>query len=353
MFMANAKGASPRPGGKRVSGRGSRPAESSEHAKADVGTKSQGAARNSKNRRLAAGLRHHRESAAQSFTRLLLEPLQSVMTALVIGIALGLPAALYVLVGSAQQMGADLDASTRITVFLHRDTSPGVIETLRSKLSADPGIASLEYIPAEIALADFKAHSGFGDVLDLLEENPLPPVLLVNPAGEPNAEQIATLVMRLEADPRVDAAQMDMLWLERLNAILAMGRQVAFVLAAVLGLGVLLIIGNTIRLAIESRREEILVVKLVGGTDAFVRRPFLYNGLWYGVSGGILSWVMVALGCWWLNLSVERLAELYQSQLALVSPGIIELGVLVSAGGLLGVLGAWLAVGRHVAAIEP
>ena len=352
--MGNAKGASPkRPGATRGTARNPKAGETAERSKADARTKTPGAARNSKNRRFAAALRHHRESATHGFVRLFVEPLQSVMTALVIAIALALPAALYVLVASVQQMGGDLDASARITVFLHRDTAASTIETLRSKWAADAEIADLEYIPAATALEDFKVHSGFGDVLDLLDENPLPPVLLVNPAGKPDAEQIAALAARLEGDPRVDSAQLDMLWLKRLNSILTTGRQVAFALAAVLALGVLLIIGNTIRLAVESRREEILVVKLVGGTDAFVRRPFLYNGLWYGASGGLLSWVMVALGCWWLNISVERLAALYQSQLALVNPGIVELAVLVCGGGLLGVLGAWLAVGRHVAAIEP
>lgn len=350
--MVNAKGASPKRGDGKGGARGSKAGESAERAKGS-GSKPLGAARNSANRRLAAALRHHRESVIQSLVRLLSEPLQSAMTALVVGIALALPLALYVAVGSLQQMGGDIDASARITVFLHRDATASDIAALRAKWEADSEVAELEYISAERALTDFKTHSGFGDVLDLLEENPLPPVLLVSPRDQSDARQISALAGRLEVDPVVDAVQLDMVWLERLNAILATGRQVIFALAGILALGVLLIIGNTIRLEIENRREEILVVKLVGGTDAFVRRPFLYSGLWCGISGAVLSWLMVMLGRWWLNASVERLADLYQSHLGLVSLGIPELLVLVGGGSLLGVLGAWFAVGRHVAAIEP
>ena len=337
---AGAKGASPIVPGDRI-------------PKTAARTRTGGAARSNNNQYLAAALRHHQESAHQSFMRLLHESLQSAMTIAVISIALALPAALYVLVGSLQQMGGNLDASARITLFLKRNTSSDAIDALRSSLIADQQIEQVEYISAKQALSEFKTHSGFGEVLDLLDENPLPPVLLVNPSGNPETQDIKALAESLRDNSLIESVQVDMEWLERLNGILTMGRQAIYALTLVLAFGVLLITGNTIRLAIENRREEILVVKLVGGTNAYIRRPFLYTGLWYGVFGGILSWVMVALGCWWLNISVEQLAVLYQSQWALKNPGVVQLCVIAMGSGLLGILGAWLAVGRQVSAIEP
>lgn len=334
--MANPKGASPRSRGSRNSG-----------------APPLGAARNKHKHRLAATLRHHHESLRQSLAHLFSEPVHSTMTALVIGIALALPAGLYTIIVSLQQIGGDIEASTRITVFLHHEIDAKEIEATRNRWSSDPQVFKLEYIAADQALAEFKTQSGFGDILDLLDENPLPPVLLVTPDIKMDVEHIPRLAGRLEADPTVDAAQLDMLWLERLNAILLTGRQVIFALTGVLALGVLLIIGNTIRLEVENRREEILVTKLVGGTNAFVRRPFLYSGLCYGFSGAVFSWLAVMFGNWWLNTSVERLAKLYQSQLTLLNPGFLELGFLLGGGSLLGILGARLIVERHIAAIEP
>src|SRR5690606_36027433 len=142
-------------------------------------------------------------------------------------------------------------------------------------------------------------------------------------------------------------------WVQRLHAILGTGRQVALLLAVLLGVGVVLVIGNTIRLAIEARRDEIVVVKLVGGTNAFVRRPFLYTGFWYGLGGGLLAWVIVALAIFWLGDAVGELAGAYGSDFALAGPGAAHVLAMLAGGTLLGWLGAWGEVARHLGTIEP
>jgi len=204
-------------------------------------------------------------------------------------------------------------------------------------------------------LEEFQAAAGFGDALALLDVNPLPGVLLVSPEAvlANDISNINTLVKDLNTLPGVAEVQLDRQWLRRMQQILEMGQRVAVLLGFTLSMGVLLVLGNTIRLAIENRRDEILVVKLVGGTNAFVRRPFLYTGLWYGLSGGLMAWVGVTLGGLWLDSTVTGLAVLYQSSFSLVGTGWQGLVILTLLGGALGLLGAGLAVSRHIAGIEP
>jgi cell division transport system permease protein len=300
-----------------------------------------------------AGVRHHRETAAQSLIRLAAAPVQSLMTVLVIAIALALPTSLYLVVASLQQLAGGLDAGNRLTLYLHLDTAPKAMDGLLAQLREHAGVSAVQFISAEQGLTEFKASSGFGDVLDLLDHNPLPSVVVVTARDQPSAAALTTLADAFAKLPSVEAVQIDTQWVARANAIATIGRQAALALATVLALGVLLIVGNTIRLAIENCREEILVVKLVGGTDAFARRPFLYMGFWYGLGGGILSCIMVAAGRWWLHYPVDRLAALYQSQWGLARLGVVESFALVIAAGALGALGARLAAGLQMRAIEP
>lgn len=300
-----------------------------------------------------AALRHHRETATHSLTQLAAAPVQSLMTLLVIAIALALPTALYLAVASVQQLAGGLDAGNRLTLYLKRDTAPQAIEGILVQLRQNPKVNAVQFISAEQGLAEFKTHSGFGAALDLLDHNPLPPVAVVTARDPPSPAALSALAEQLGKLGEVDEVQVDTRWVARANAIAAIGRQTAIALALVLALGVLLVVGNTIRLAIENRREEILVVKLVGGTDAFARRPFLYMGFWYGLGGGILAWAMVAAGRWWLHFSVDRLAALYQSQWALAQLGPMPALVLTASAAALGTLGARLAAGRQMNAIAP
>lgn len=300
--------------------------------------------------RLGAHLDQHRQVAAHSLRRFFATPLQNLATVLVIAIALALPAGLYLLVATVQQLAGNLDSVNRVTLYLHTDTALDAIAALREKLQRHPAVAATAYVSPAEGLAQFKAQSGFGDVLELLDGNPLPPVILVtaNASADP-----AALAAEMGGWPEVDQARLDNQWLARVGAMAALGRRLALTLAAALALGVLLIVGNTIRLAIENRREEILVLKLVGGTDAFVRRPFLYLGFWYGLSGGVCAWLLVAAGRWWLQLPLDRLAALYQARWTIAPVGAMALLALAGVAAGLGIAGARLAASRQMRSIEP
>ncbi len=304
--------------------------------------------------RFASYMHHHRESLASSFGRLWSAPLQSLMTMLVLAIGLALPASLLTAMDNLRDLGGEVELSARMTVFIDRAVPDGELKPLVADIAAIEGVADVVLVTREQALADFRENSGFGDVLNLLDENPLPAVVLVEPVttGHDHA-RVSALAERLRNDPRVDDVVVDLAWLQRFQALLDIGRRVVWALGAALSVGVLLIIGNTIRLAIASRRDEIVVVKLIGGTNRFVRRPFLYSGLLYGVGGGLLAWLLVAMAFVLLADVTGELAALYQSGFRLRGPGLGTLLVLLSCGGLLGLAGAGIAVSVHLRHIEP
>ena len=300
-----------------------------------------------------AWLRHHRLSAADSLTRVIDHPAASIMTWLVIGIALALPVGLNVALDNADSLSTRLDSPAQISLFLRDDLAQQKVEAFQRELAERDDIAGLVFLSSDQALEEFSELSGFADVLGSLDDNPLPHLLLVAPADQLVDGQVQQLRAELESYPEVAEAVLDMAWLQRLNTLMELSRRLVLALALVLVLGVVLILGNTIRLAIENRREEIVIVKLVGGSNAFVRRPFLYTGLWYGVGGGVVAALLVVLALWFLNAPVQRLAELYQSSFRLSGLGLMGSLNLILVGGLLGLTGAWLAVSRHLGDIEP
>ena len=300
-----------------------------------------------------AWLRHHRLSAADSLVRVIDNPAASVMTWLVIGIALALPVALNVALDNADSLSARLDSPAQISLFLRDDLAEQKVRSFFEELDQREDTAALVFISSDQALQEFRDLSGFADVLGSLEQNPLPHLLLVSPAGQLGDVEIQALRAELESYPEVAEAVLDMAWLQRLNTLMELSRRLVLALGVVLVLGVVLILGNTIRLAIENRREEIVIVKLVGGSNAFVRRPFLYTGLWYGVGGGVVAALLVVTALWFLDTPVQRLAELYQSSFRLSGLGLMGSLNLVLVGGLLGLAGAWVAVSRHLGDIEP
>lgn len=297
---------------------------------------------------------HHRDSARSSLWRLLQVPIPTLMTALMVAIALALPATLLTALENLHRLGNQWDSSPKLSVYLNIRVRDEAIEALLVGLRANPSVKNVEYISAQQALVEFQAQSGFGAALGVLDENPLPPTLIITPttaALEP--AQLEQLVQSLSSEAIVDEVEMDMAWVRRLKALMAVGENMVLGLAALLSLGVLLAIGNTIRLTIENRREEIVVVKLVGGTNGFVRRPFLYTGAWYGAMGGLLACILVSLAFYFIGGSVRQLALSYQSHFELRGLGLAGCGSLLLLSTSLGLLGAWLAVSRHLSDIEP
>ncbi len=304
--------------------------------------------------RLRSWQLHHRGSAWDSLQRLLRSPMSSLMTWLVIGIALALPVGLSVALDNARSVSVGWDSPAQISLFLRAEVSMDAAELLRQRILERADVASVRLVSREQALEEFRQLSGFGDILRNLDDNPLPNLVLVTPlSGDGQAARAAALQVLLQEEPGVERAVLDMEWVQRLNALVQLFQRAVAALGAILCLGVLLVIGNTIRLAIENRRQEILVIKLVGGSDAFVRRPFLYTGFWYGLGGALLAWLVVAIAMWWLRVPMATLALLYQSDFQLEGLGLLDSLGLLAAGALLGLVGAWLAVARHLSAVQP
>lgn len=304
--------------------------------------------------RLSAWLKDHKRVGKESLLRLKDKPLNTIITLAVIGIALALPVGFYVGLANVQSLGKEWDSTTQISLYIDKRATPQAVERLRTDLLLWPEIETLNVISQEQGLAEFRAMSGFADVLAHLDHNPLPVVIEILPsANHSDSSSANALLKKLEALQLVEIAQLDMEWLQRLALMLQIGQRLALGMVLLLSLGVLLIIGNTIRLEIENRRNEIIVVKLVGGTDAFVRRPFLYTGLWYGLGGGILASIIVGLGLWMLSEPVANLAGSYQSDYRLLGLSFSDTLSLWAMAALLGYFGAWLSVGQHLDELEP
>ena len=299
-------------------------------------------------------LTRHLQSALFAAGRLARSPLATAFTVLVIAIALTLPTALGLAIISVREATGDFANAVDVSVYFRQDVPLEKARQLAGSLRQRSGIASVELVSADDALAAFREQSGFGDALDALGSNPLPHALDIRPeAGATDPERMASLREFLAAWPEVELVQVDSEWVLRLNAILQLLRGIVTGAAVLLGVGVLAIIGNTVRLEIYNRRAEIEVTKLVGGSNAFVRRPFLYTGLFYGLGGAALAALLVLLGLSLLNAPVGRLAQSYGSAFRLLTPSLREAGLLLAAGALLGLLGAGLAAARHLARIEP
>jgi cell division transport system permease protein len=239
-------------------------------------------------------------------------------------------------------------------VYFKPDVAMTRVQQLAQSVRARSGVAAVQVISADQALQEFRQYSGFGTALQALGSNPLPNVLHVRPAADAAAPaDLDALKHYLSAWPEVDLVQVDAEWVLRFNAILDLLRRVLGIAALLLGAGVLAVIGNTIRLEIQGRRTEIEVVRLVGGSTGFVRRPFLYTGMLYGLGGALLAWAMVGAAVLVLQAPVATLSRLYGSSYALQGVGLEVIGIVVGAGLALGWLGAWLAAARHLRGIEP
>lgn len=299
-------------------------------------------------------LLRHVQTMLFSLGQLWRQPFASLMTITVIGIALALPAGLYVLLQNINKVSDQWDTASQITLFLQQDLNSKQTKNLTEKLQGWPEISLINYQSSEKSLAEFRQLSGLGSLLDSLPNNPLPAIIMITPAKKSlRADAIGGLLARLEELPQVEQAQLDMEWLQRLRSINKTIQRGITILGILLSLSVLLVIGNTIRLAILNRQSEIRVMKLVGATDRFVRRPFLYTGLWYGILGGLLAWSILLLTMGLISGPIDEIVSQYDSDFSLQWFAIDMFITLPTVGLSLGVLGAWFAVGRHIHSIEP
>ncbi len=286
--------------------------------------------------------------------RLYRAPFASLITASVIGIALALPAGLYVALQNMKSVSGSWDHAARMSLYLKGSVDDQHAEKLAATLRSRTDVAAVRTITRSAALEEFRRLSGFGDALDALDENPLPAVLVVQPIDTGTATAaVQKLLQELRRLPEVEIAQLDLEWLERLYAIMDIAHRGVLVIAALLALAVLLIVGNTVRLDIQNRREEIEITKLIGATDAFIRRPFLWGGIWYGLFGGVIATLVVAGMLELIHEPVQRLAALYESSFTLVAFGPRTVLFLLCTSATLGLMGSWLAVSRHLGRIEP
>ena len=304
--------------------------------------------------RLQSYVVHHREALNATFLRISDDKLQTCLTALVVAIALSLPALLLVGLQNVQALGEQWDTEPKLTLYLNGRAKPEAIERLQERLASDERVSELRFISTDDALAEFETFAGFGDALAGLSSNPLPPsfeLKLVEDLRSP--EQQASVAAELEQEAIVSEAAVDLLWVQRFLAITELLSKVVWTLAIMLAVGALLAIGNTIRLMIENRKDEILVVKLVGGTDAFVKRPLIYTGALYGLIGALLAIVLIALVLAVSASAVSEVAESYGSSFSLRGLNAIQTLQLLASGTLIGFLGAVLATNRHIRKIEP
>ncbi|UTA48017.1 permease-like cell division protein FtsX [Simiduia sp. 21SJ11W-1] len=304
------------------------------------------------NDRARAWREHHVLSARDSLQKLLVVPVRTLLTVLMLGIALALPALLYVALANVGQLSGQWASNHQMSAYLKPGVRPAAVEALVARWQQLPGVLQVQPVSPEQGLAEFARQTGLAGAVGGMQSNPLPWALLVQPKHtDPKA--LAALRDALADDVIVDEVRLDLAWLTRLQSLMALGQRFALGLGCLLGLGMLLAIGNTLRLAIENRREEILVVKLVGGTDAFVRRPFLYTGLWYGLGGGLWALLLTQLGLWLVSAPVAALASSYGSAFALQGLAFGESLILLLIALMIGWLGAWLAVDRHLRDIKP
>lgn len=298
-------------------------------------------------------LAQHAQAFFESAGRLIRQPIATLMTVAVIAISLALPAGFYVLIDNLARVSRGWEGGSQISLFLKRDLAAKAAEKLADRIRRQAQVTRVDYISPEAALAEFKRSSGFGSALDALDRNPLPPVLVVYPRIDVTPDGLEALVRELGQHPEVELAQLDLEWVRRLHALLRIAERGVWLLATLLAAGVILVTGNTIRLAVLSRKDEIEIIKLVGGTDAFIRRPFLHAGVQQGLAGALLAWGIVGLTLGLLAGPLRDLASLYGSDFQAEGLGAAATGILLGAGALLGWAGSRLAVGRHLKAIEP
>lgn len=284
--------------------------------------------------------------------RVLRQPVGTLLTVFVIAIALALPAGLRVLVNNADVLSEGWEGAADFTVYLRMDLAESEAKQLAEQITMRSDVVEVSFVSRLQALEDFRARSGFGEALEALDDNPLPHALVVRPAAAELAD-IEALGADLEAMAETELVKIDTEWVARLQSILMLVARAVDIASVLLGFAVVLVIGNTIRLEINNRSDEIEVMKLVGGSDGFIRRPFLYLGFCYGLFGALAAAALIGLALILISGPVRTLAALYASDYAVRGLTLADTLSLLGGGAVLGWAGAWLAAARHLRQIEP
>lgn len=289
----------------------------------------------------------HWRTLMGTLRRLAGTPLATLVTVSVIGIALSLPAGLYLLLSNLSQAGDTLETQPQISLFLKLDAGKDTQRKIEQQLKSHAAIKTFRFVGRDQALKELTASNGLGDLTAGLSNNPLPDAYILT-AKESDAAQLDKLRSEVSKWPGVETAELDSAWVKRLNAMLDLGQQLTFMLAILLAFGLVAGMGNIIRLQILTRQEEIEVSKLIGATDRFIRLPFLYHGALQGLLGGLAAWVIITFSTQLLNVSVIRLSSLYGSAFRLEGLAMGDAAALLGFSAILGWVGAYIAVSHFL-----
>lgn len=295
-------------------------------------------------------LRHQKHALTSALHRLRAQPVATLLTALAMGVAISLPSGLYLVLDNLSRLAGDLPAHPEISLFLATDVSSAHKQAIAARLR-QPDIASARHVPKDEALAKLSAEQGLADIAAGLPRNPLPDAWIVRPQTS-KRDELAQLQATLAKLPGVAETHLDSQWAERLQAALAIGRTSVWLLGGLFAIALVAISGNAIRAQVLARRDEIQVSRLIGATDRYIRRPFLYLGALQGLLGGLAAGGVLALAGWLLRSPVEHLAGLYGSAFQLSPPAVAEIAVVLGLTTLLGWMGAWLSVARALSRVE-
>lgn len=286
-----------------------------------------------------------------SLKRLWFNPISAWITLIAIALALSLPTSMHVLVKNLQSLTHNNQSVPTISLFLKPKVTEQQANDLAELVKSQPEVLTTTVVTRDQALQDFKKISGLADTLKTLGDNPLPNIVIITPKlndlGETDAD-LDGFSKRLKTYKEVEDVQIDVEWIQRLRAILQIAERIVAVVAALLGVTVLLVVGNTIRLDIENRKDEIRVTRLIGATNNYIRRPFLYGGLWLGLFGGVLSLLVVNIALLFLVEPVNKLSMLYGNTFNIGGIDLTTTLEVLVISSLLGLIGAWLAVNRYL-----
>ncbi|NOQ76825.1 MAG: FtsX-like permease family protein [Methylococcaceae bacterium] len=301
-----------------------------------------------------AYLHIHAHALFSSLGRIIRNAFTSLMTIIVMAIAISLASGFYLFVVNMQQLTGNIESTNQISLFLKSHISDNSGKKLADKIKKNPKVGEVTLITKDQALREFKAYSGFGDALDVLENNPLPTVIQVLPNNTlDNIQAVESLMMEFDRLPQVDFAQLDMQWIQRLQSMMQIMQRAVFVLTLLLGFAVIVITGNTIRLELQNRQDEVVVAKLVGATHSFIQRPFLYTGFWLGLFSGLLAWLLVTVILLVLQGPIENLSILYDGSFDLSYFSFVDIISLLSLSSFLSVIGAWIVLHYQLQTIKP